>query len=178
MLAVTLMLLLSTQAPSHHDDADHAELAIRHSPERGEIDTDNGISARIIGGVAPESDAPLFGVGVAYERDFFHCIIAVEWAFEALTTNGDNVLLFEMVIEKPVELSEDVALYFGGGPTLLVHAPKRGQVQPGWGGLSLVGVEYDLGAGFDVFVELDTALFFLDKPVVEADVGTGVMWRF
>lgn len=173
---VTVDVVGATRTP---EQARHQELNARHSPERGEVDTDNGLSARLLAGTAElEGDGALFGVGIAYERDFFHGIVAVEWAVEAFTTDGDNVLLFEMVLEKPVELTEDLAFYFGGGPTALLHAFENGHVQPGWGGLVLAGVEYDLGAGFEVFVEMDTALFYVLGPVLEADVGTGVMWRF
>ena len=48
----------------------------------------------------------------------------------------------------------------------------------GWGGLALIGTEYALGGGFEVFAELDLALILLDEPELEADVGTGVMYRF
>lgn len=185
MLALTLSLVLCSQAAaSDADDVEaadptHLELATKHSPERGEIDTDNGISARFLAGTAAlEGDGALAGVGVAYERDLFHGMVAIEWAVEAFTSDGDNVLLLEMVLEKPVELTEELALYFGGGPTLLMHAFENGHVQPGWGGLTLIGLEYDLGGGFEVFAELDTALFFVRGPILEADAGTGVMWRF
>ncbi len=185
MLALTLSLVLCSQAPSSDaDDVEaaeptHLELATKHSPERGEIDTDNGISARFLAGTAAlEGDGALAGVGIAYERDLFHGLIAIEWAVEAFTSDGDNVLLLEMVLEKPVELTEELALYFGGGPTVLMHAFENGHVQPGWGGLTLIGLEYDLGGGFEVFAELDTALFYVRGPILEADAGTGVMWRF
>jgi hypothetical protein len=60
----------------------------------------------------------------------------------------------------------------------VAHVHETGRVAPGWGGLVLWGFEYDLGGGFEVFAELDTALLWVEEPVLEADVGTGVMYRF
>ena len=184
MLALVLAAVVATQAsaspPPDDDAAARARaLAERHSPEPGEIHTDNGISARVLAGTAElDHDGEIFGFGVAYERDLFHGLVAVELAAEVMVSGGDQIVLLELALEKPVALSDHVTFYFGGGPTVLAHAFENGHTQPGWGGLVLWGIEYDLGAGFEVFAEVDTALFWVHAPVLEADVGTGVMYRF
>lgn len=156
------------------------ELIERHGAEPSEAETDNGISARILAGAtAVDHGQALFGLGVAYERDIAHGLLAIELAVEGLTSADASAVLLELVLEKPIELSDNVGLYFGGGPTLAWHIPVAShRTQMGWGGLALIGTEYALGGGFEVFAELDLALILLDEPELEADVGTGVMYRF
>lgn len=180
LLAALTVLVASTTPDGSAAGGDHARvLAEKHSPESGEIETDNGVSARLLAGTAElDHDGEIFGVGVAYERDLFHGLVAVEIAAEVLFSGADQILLIEAVVEKPIPITDEFTFYFGGGPTVLAHAFENGHTQPGWGGLVLWGVEYDLGAGFEVFAEVDTALFWIHAPVLEADVGTGVMYRF
>ncbi len=144
-----------------------------------EAATENGVSARVLaGGAGVEGGIPMLGVGVAYEREVAEGLMAVELALEGFTAPDGSALLFEVVFEKPIELNDAVDVYFGGGPTVVYHVPKRGQAILGWGGLVLIGTEFAIAGGFAVFVELDTAVVMLNKPVIEADVGTGVMYRF
>lgn len=181
MLIAALTALVASTAPdAPAAGGDHARvLAEKHSPEPGEVHTDNGVSVRLLAGTAElDHDGEIFGAGIAYERDLFHGLIAVEVAAEVMVSGGDQILLLELVAEKPIALTDHATFYFGGGPTVLAHAFENGHTQPGWGGLALWGIEYDLGAGFEVFAELDTALFWVHAPVLEADVGTGVMYRF
>ena len=175
---VAVVVATSPVAPlASEDDANH--LTVRHSPEPGEVHTDNGVSARVLFGASALSHkGTIVGGGVAYERDLFHGIIALELAGEFFVDGADHVFMFESIVEKPVALTDDITLYFGGGPALVAHIRETGRVAPGWGGLALWGFEYDLGAGFEVFAELDTALLWVEEPVLEADVGTGVMYRF
>jgi len=173
---------VSLEAPAV-DDAEaneRRELIERHGAEPSEAETDNGISARVLAGAtAVDHGQALFGLGVAYERDVAHGLLAVEVALEGLTSADASAVLLELVLEKPIELTDSIGLYFGGGPTLAWHIPvATHRTQMGWGGLALIGTEFEIGGGFEVFVELDVALILLDEPELEADVGTGVMYRF
>ena len=168
------------EVPADDEAARRRELIERHGAEPSEAETDNGISARVLAGAtAVDHGQALFGLGVAYERDVAHGLLAVEVALEGLTSADASAVLVELVLEKPIELSDGVGLYFGGGPTLAWHIPAAShRPQMGWGGLALIGTEFEIGGGFEVFVELDVALLLLDDPELEADVGTGVMYRF
>jgi hypothetical protein len=177
-LVAVVVAATSPEAPLVAGGDPHP-LTVRHSPEPGEFHTDNGVSARVLFGASALSHkGTIVGGGVAYERDLFHGIIALELAGEFFVDGADHVFMFEPIVEKPVALTDDITLYFGGGPALVAHVHETGRVAPGWGGLVLWGFEYDLGAGFEVFAELDTALLWVEEPVLEADVGTGVMYRF
>lgn len=180
--SVLVLGVLAAQVPTEPGSADDTrrELIERHGAEPSEAETDNGLSARVLAGAtAVDHGQPLFGLGVAYERDVAHGLLAVEVALEGLTSADASAVLVELVLEKPIELSDGVGLYFGGGPTLAWHIPAAShRTQVGWGGLALIGTEFALGGGFEVFVELDVALLLLDEPELEADVGTGVMYRF
>jgi hypothetical protein len=180
MLSCVLAAVVATTAPVVEPVPDDARvLAERHSPEPGEVHTDNGISVRVLGGVSALSHKGIIaGGGVAYERDLFHGLLAFELAGEYLLDGADQVLLLEPIIEKPIALDDHWTLYFGGGPALVAHIFENGRIAPGWGGLVLTGIEVDLGGGVELFAELDTALLWIDEPVLEADVGTGVMYRF
>lgn len=143
---------------------------------------ENGVSARLLFGAAhiegdKQSTRPLVGVGLAYERNFFENLIAVELALEALTTDEAQSYVAELVFEKPLELNDTIGLYFGGGPTIGVDVAGDRFV-PGAGGLALIGGEWFFGGGLEAFVELDAAFFYFDDLVVEADVGTGLLYRF
>ena len=176
MIALALAAVAAATTPVAPSAPDLAE---RHSPEPGEVETDNGVSARIIGGVSALAEKGIVaGVGVAYERDFFHGLLAAELAAEVLFHNGDSTWLLEAVVEKPVAINDTLTLYFGGGPTALVHTFENGRTVPGWGALALGGVEMEVGGGFEVFAETDLALIWIGAPVLEVDVGTGVMYRF
>lgn len=145
----------------------------------GEGETTHGISARVLFGAAGvRHGAPMVGAGVAYERDVADGLLALEVAFEVLSSPEAHAALLEFVAEKPIEVTDDIGIYFGGGPTIGYHAPLHTRAEVAWGAIGLIGVEYFLGLGFEVFVELDTALLMLPHPIVEADVGTGVMYRF
>jgi hypothetical protein len=180
MIALALAAVVAATAPAAPSEAaDPVSLAERHSPEPGEVETDNGVSARLIGGVSALAEKGIVaGAGVAYERDFFHGLIAVELAGEVLFHNSDSTWLLEAVVEKPVAINDTLTAYFGGGPTVLVHTFESGRTVPGWGGLTLAGVEAEVGGGFEVFAETDLALIWIGAPVLEIDVGTGVMFRF
>lgn len=146
--------------------------------EKGE--PDNGVSARVLfGGVhAGGDELPLVGVGVAYERDFFDQLIAVELALEGLTSPRAQALLAEIVVEKPIELGESFGVYLGFGPTAGLHV-EGAKTDFAVGGLALFGGEVVVSGGLELFVELDSAVLFVDgAPVLEADVGTGVLYRF
>lgn len=148
------------------------------TPEAPAEEPENGISARLLGGVADAGDSqPLVGLGVAYERDFFDNLIAVEVALEGLATPESQVVVAELVLEKPIELNDDFGFYFGGGPTVGVEFVD-GRITPGGGGLALVGVEWFIAGGLEVFVELDTAVLVFSEPDIEADLGLGVLYRF
>ncbi len=150
------------------------------APTRELPEPEHGVSARLLfGGVSvpDEGDFPLVGVGVAYERDFFENLIAVEFALEGLVSPVAQAVLCEVVIEKPIEVKDGVGVYLGGGPTIALHIVD-GKPVPGAGGLALFGVEAVVTGGLEVFVELDAAILLFDQPVLEADVGTGVLYRF
>jgi hypothetical protein len=147
-----------------------------------EAEPQNGVSARLLLGAAhiegdKQSTRPLVGVGLAYERNFFENLIAVELALEALTTDNAQSYVAELVFEKPLELNDTIGVYFGGGPTIGVDVDGDRFV-PGAGGLALIGGEWFFGGGLEAFVELDAAFFYFDEVVVEADVGTGLLYRF
>ena len=80
-------------------------------------------------------------------------------------------------MEKPIELSDVVGVYFGGGPTAGLHVAE-GKPIAGAGGLAMVGAELLVGGGVEVFVELDAAFLYFDRPVLETDLGAGVLYRF
>lgn len=180
MNALVFAAVVAATAPVEAvPDEEAGALAERLSPEPGEVETDNGVSARLIGGVSALAEKGIVaGAGVAYERDFFHGLLAVELAGEVLFHKGDSTWLLEAVVEKPVAINDTLTLYFGGGPTVLAHVFENGRTVPGWGGLALGGVEMEVGAGFEVFAETDLALIWIGAPVLEVDVGTGVMYRF
>lgn len=165
-------------APAEADGAERAEAKEGHDEaDKGE----NGIAIRVLGGGshvgAAEVTEPLVGVGIAYERAFFDDLIAVEIALEALTTPVSSGGVVELVVEKPVELSDDVGFYFGAGPTFGVES-EEGRFFSGVGGLGLVGVEWRLVGDLHAFAELDTAFFLYAEPVVESDLGLGLQYRF
>ena len=148
--------------------------------ETHEQHTDNGVSARLLVGRAVVADehVPLAGVGVAYERDFMHSLVAIEAAVEWLAEPDGSALFVELIVEKPIPVTDRSTLYVGGGPAFVEHLPAHHAATPGVGALMLVGLETVVVDHWEVFVELDTAFVYADHPVVETDVGAGVMWRF
>ena len=153
--------------------ADEAKKAEEAEPE-------NGISVRLLSGFADEPGAEvnvIFGAGVAYERDFFDNLVAVEFALEALAEPDATNLVAELVVEKPIEINDSLGLYLGAGPSAGVHV-KDARIIPGGGGLALIGGEWFIAGGFEIFLELDTAFLYFERPVVEADLGLGALYRF
>ncbi len=141
---------------------------------------ENGVSARVLFGGGHDDDEGSFllaGVGVACERDFYDNLVAVEFALEGLSSPTVQTLVVEVVVEKPIELTETVGVYLGAGPTLGVHL-RNGRPTPGAGGLAVFGVEAIVVGDLEVFAELDSAFFYFDGVEFEADVGTGVLYRF
>lgn len=157
-----------------------ADVVEEKAAEAKEEATENGVSFRVLGGGANEPGVEsnvIVGAGVAYERDFFDNLIAVELALEGLVSPDSQALVVEAVIEKPIELNDSLGLYVGAGPTVGLHL-KDDRALPGAGGLALIGGEWFIAGGFEVFLELDTAFLYFDRPVVEADLGLGALYRF
>lgn len=186
MLRLLLPLLLSTELlaaepaatvtaePSTDDDVDDDDDEPAERPE-----TQNGVSGRLLFGsvlISDEGALPLVGLGVAYERELFG-LLALELALEGIASPKAQAVLFELVVEKPVELNDTFGVYFGGGPTVGLHVVD-GKPLAGAGGLAMGGVEIFLAHGLEIFVELDAALLYFNEPILEADVGTGVLYRF
>ncbi len=176
-----LSAAVATDVPEIEEtvDDEHRRKVLKHKPEKGEIDTSNGLSARTLVGTAALAGAgALYGVGVAYERDVFHGLLAIEFALEAFLGQDSTALLGEIVIEKPIEITDEVAIYFGGGIIGVAHVEEGKGPRPGFGALTMVGVEYEFTKDWELFVELDCALIAAPAPILEADIGAGVMWRF
>ena len=163
------------------DDTAHTlhEGAREEAPEHQFAE--NGVSGRVLAGAAGlenGSAGMIFGVGVAYEHDFADGAIAVEVASEGIVAPEGTAVLAEVIVEKPVELAEGIGLYFGAGPAATLHVGE-GEAKFGPGGLGLFGIEVEVVEHFEVFAEFDSAVFLIDAiPEFEADIGTGVMYRF
>ncbi|MDP2341928.1 MAG: hypothetical protein Q8O67_13300 [Deltaproteobacteria bacterium] len=178
MLRLLLPLLLSgpTAEPGGTE-------VVKAEAEDVDVDAEsepmNGISGRLLMGgasVPEEGSFPFVGLGVAYERELYG-LLALELALEGVVSPVSQAYLLEAVIEKPIEINDAVGFYFGGGPTVGLHVVD-GRPLAGAGGLAMAGVELFLGAGMEIFIEVDTAVIYFDRPIVEFDVGTGVLYRF
>jgi hypothetical protein len=143
-------------------------------------EAENAISARILAGAlrAHGRTFQMGGFGVAYERVIADGLLAVEVAAEMLASADAIAFPIELILEKPIEVAEHVELYIGAGPTWVPHLIGN-RFHLGWGAIGIAGVELELWGPLATFLELDTAFVFLDGDVIlEADVGTGVIFRF
>jgi hypothetical protein len=164
------------------DEAPGAAYADRHggASRAQKIETENAISGRLLGGVLNVDGRTfqMWGAGLAFERIIGDGILAVEFAVEVLTSADATAFPIELVIEKPIELNESVELYFGAGPILVPHIVD-GRFEMGAGAITVFGAEWEILGPLATFLELDTAVVFLDgRPILEADLGTGLIYRF
>ncbi len=185
MLRLLLPLLLST-TPAFAVAAEPPSAgpaATVTAPPEVDVDDDdepeNGVSARLLLGsslLPDEGTLPLVGAGVAYKRELYG-LVGVEVALEGVASPVGQAYLIEMLAEKPIEVNDVVGLYFGGGPTVALQV-EDGKLVPGAGGLAMGGVEFFVSSGIEVFVELDAAVLLFERPELETDLGTGVLYRF
>jgi hypothetical protein len=159
---------------------EHGEHGPREEAPAHEF-AENGVSGRVLAGaegLENGSAGMIFGGGVAYEHDFADGALAIEVASEGIVTPEGTAVLAEFLVEKPIELAEGFGVYFGAGPSATVHLGE-GETKFAAGGLGLLGIEANVVDNVKVFAEFDSAVFLIDAvPEFEADVGTGVMFRF
>lgn len=139
-------------------------------------ETDSGVSVRVLSGRTwlDTDSAPLLGVGVALEHEFFDDQLIVELAVEYLHDPDRNAALFELIGEHNFAITEHTEVVLGAGPVFAAAL----EATPAWGGVCVLALETELAPRLQLFVELDAAVLFDPELVLETDLGTGVMWSF
>jgi hypothetical protein len=152
------------------------EVAETTTAEGARDQHDSGLSVRMLSGRTwlDTDSAPLRGVGLAVEHDFFDGALTVEVAGEWLYDPERNAALVELVAEHGFEVTDRTAIIVGAGPLFAAAHEEN----PAWGALAVVAIETELAPRWQLFVELDGAVLFDPELVLETDLGTGVMWSF
>jgi len=119
----------------------------------------------------------LVGPGVQFERAILHHLLEVELSASLLFGHGE-IIPIDLLLKKPLHLTNSIDLYLGLGPSLTFIFPEnsKSEIHPGvigtlgtymwfWGD---VGVELELGYG----------VVFAEDLVHEVSAATGFLYRF